>query len=422
MTTPTDTEAIRPAAPAAAARAAAALPVAPSVTLLLSLVLATALGPLAMSSFIPAIPSIQSEFGVPITTAQLTLTLSMLAMAVSSLGYGGLADRYGRRPVLLCGVVLAIVGSAACALAPTVEAVIVGRVLQAAGASSGIVLARVIVRDVYGDERSTSVLAYVTAAMALAPLVGPILGGYLIDYLGWRAPFLAVAALAGLLLVLLTLRLPETRPAALATQGNRFAAGDFAALLGRYDYVRYAVYGAMMQGTFMAFIGGAPYVATEVFRLSAAAYGWHFMVAPIGYLTGSLIAGRFGNRFAREPLLNAGAVLAVAVCAAALWLTFQPWFGAWSFFLPMCVLSCVIGIVFPSAQVALLISGGEQSGAASGLFGFLQLATGALLAQIVGALLDLGPAAVAGVMTAAAVVALAAIAARPRRARVRPLG
>lgn len=411
-----------PRAPAAGLEEAAApsdlLAVAPSVTLIVSLVLATALGPLAMSSFIPAIPFIQNHFVVPTTTAQLTLTLSMLAMAVTSLAYGGLADRYGRKPVLIAGIALAVGGSLVCAVAPNVWIVIIGRILQSGGASAGLVLTRVIVRDVYGDERAVSILAYVTAAMAIAPLVGPILGGYLIDYFGWRALFLAVALLAALLAGLLALRLPETRPAHLADArpGNAFAVAPYLTLLARFPYVRYTVYGAMMQGVFMAFIGGAPYVATEVFQLSAAAYGWHFMVAPIGYLSGSLIAGRFGSRFSREPLLAFGAVAAVIVCIVALWSTFQPWFGARSFFMPMFVLSCVIGLVFPSAQVGLLAAGGKQSGAASGLFSFVQLAAGALLAQIVGALLDFGPVAVNGVMTAAAVTALAAAVLRPRSA------
>jgi len=387
-----------------------------SVTLIVMLVLATALGPLAMSSFIPAIPFIQDHFAVSTTTAQLTLTLSMLAMAIASLGYGGLADRYGRKPVLLGGVAVAVVGSLICAAAPSVWIVIVGRVLQSVGASAGLVLARVIVRDVYGDERSVSVLAHVTAAMAIAPLAGPILGGYVIDYFGWRVLFVAVALLAALVLGLLALRLPETRPANVAAHraDSEFAATQYVALLAHFPYVRYAVYGAMMQGVFVAFIGGAPYVATEGFALSAAAYGWHFMVAPIGYLIGSLIAGRVGNRFSREPLLTAGAWLAVIVSVTTLWMTVQPWFGPWSFFMPMCVLSCVIGVVFPSAQVGLLITGGEQSGAASGLFSFVQLAAGAVLAQIVGALLDLGPLAVSSVMTAAAVTALVAMTVRPR--------
>ena len=155
---------------------------APSLTLIVSLVLATALGPLAMSSFIPAIPFIQDHFAVSTTTAQLTLTLSMLAMAVTSLAYGGLADRYGRKPVLIAGILVAVVGSLVCAVATSVGGVIAGRILQSGGASAGMVLTRVIVRDVYGDERSVTMLAYVTAAMAIAPLIGPIFGGYLIDY------------------------------------------------------------------------------------------------------------------------------------------------------------------------------------------------------------------------------------------------
>src|SRR5690606_29552506 len=175
---------------------------------------------------------IQSHFAVPTTTAQLTLTLSMLAMAVSSLAYGGLADRHGRKPVLIAGITLAVAGSLVCAAAPDVWVVIVGRILQSGGASAGLVLTRVIVRDVYGDERAVSILAYVTAAMAIAPLMGPILGGYLIDYFGWRALFLAVALLAALLMGLLALRLPETRPVRLAAArpANMFVAGHYTAL------------------------------------------------------------------------------------------------------------------------------------------------------------------------------------------------
>ncbi|HEX6997820.1 MAG TPA: multidrug effflux MFS transporter [Gammaproteobacteria bacterium] len=388
-----------------------------SVMLIALLVLATMLGPLAMSSFIPAIPAIQRGFGVPTTTAQLTLTVSILSMAVSSLFYGTLADRHGRRPVMLWGVALAVAGSVICAVAGSVWLVIAGRALQAAGASAGLVLSRVIVRDVYGDERSASVLAYVTAAMAIAPLLGPLAGGYLIDYFGWRSVFVAVAVLAALLLALLLLRLRETHPGPIGGVGGRLLPGpEYAALLRRFAYIRYVVYGATMQGTFMAFIAGAPYVATDVFGLSASAYGWHFMVCPIGYLTGSVIAGRFGERFEREPLLHAGGLLAVAICAVALLLAVRPGFTPLQFFVPMGVLSAVIGVVFPSAQVGVLVSGGELSGSASGLFSFIQLALGAALAQLVGALLEHGPAAVTAVMAAAALVGFGVLLLRPKPA------
>ena len=412
---------VEPAAGASAcavesAAGASAGAVAPSITLIVSLVLATALGPLAMSSFIPAIPSIQAGFGAPTTTVQLTLTVSILAMAICSLLYGALADRHGRRPVLLAGVALAIAGSIVCATAPSVHVVIAGRGLQAAGATAGLVLSRVIVRDVYGDTRAASVLAYVTAAMAIAPLVGPIAGGYLIDYFDWRSVFVAVGVLAAMLLVLLWLRLPETRRAARPeSASSMIPAAEYGLLLRRFAYLRYVIYGSMLQGTFMAFIAGAPYIATNHFGMSASAYGWHFMFAPIGYVIGSLIAGRFGGRWERERLLSFGGVLAVLISGLGLWLAFQPSFTAWGFFLPMAVLSAVIGVVFPSAQVGLLVSAGEQSGAASGLFSFVQLSVGAGLAQLVGTILDHGPSAVSGTMAAVAGVALAAVLVRPKQ-------
>jgi len=202
------------------------------------LVLITALGPLAMSSFVPAIPAIQQSFGVSAAIAQLTLSISMVAMALSSLAYGGAADRLGRRPVVLAGIALAAVGSALCAWAPTIAWVIAGRILQAAGATAGFVLARVLVRDVYGDDRAAAVLGYITAAMALAPLIGPLAGGYLIDFAGWRSVFVAVGVTAVSLLILSALKLPETRPRVAAGTAAPPRAAGWAALFGRPAYLR----------------------------------------------------------------------------------------------------------------------------------------------------------------------------------------
>jgi len=150
---------------AAARRALSRSPV-----FLVTLVLITSLGPFAMSAFVPALPMIQAEFAVGGAIAQLTLSISLIAMACASLVYGALADRHGRRPVLLVGIAVGVLGSVLCAAGPTIGTVILGRALQATGASTGFVLARVIVQDVYGASRSARVLAYVTAAMTLAIL------------------------------------------------------------------------------------------------------------------------------------------------------------------------------------------------------------------------------------------------------------
>jgi MFS transporter, DHA1 family, multidrug resistance protein len=391
-----------------------------SATLILMLVLATALGPLAMSSFIPAIPSIQGEFAVPTAVAQLTLSVSLITMALSSLLYGTLADRYGRKPVLLIGIALAVLGSVISALAPSVWIVIAGRGLQAAGATAGLVLARVIVRDVYGDERASSLIGYITAAMALAPLIGPIIGGHLIDAFGWRSVFVAVGLIALWLVALLSLRLPETAPFDPDARGRQLVPlADYGALLLSVAYLRFAIFGAAMFGIFMAFISGAPYVAMDHFGLSASAYGWYFMIVPSGYLIGSLIAGRWSGRWNRERLLLITATISLALCGHALWMAVQSGFSPWQFFIPMAVLSAVIGAVLPSAQVGMLIAAGPLSGTASGLFSFLHLIVGAGLAQLVGTLLPSGPHSVALVMLAVAVIGFASAIMR-RRAAPRP--
>ena len=153
------------------------------------LVVATAIGPFAMQIYLPALPAIQAGFGVSAGTAQLAFSLSAFSIAISTLFYGPISDRVGRRPALIGGLIVFLAGSAMCAIAPTITILIVGRIVQAAGGSAGLVLTRAIVRDRFGLERSASLLAYITLAMVAAPMLAPALGGLLADVAGWRAIF-----------------------------------------------------------------------------------------------------------------------------------------------------------------------------------------------------------------------------------------
>ena len=373
------------------------------------LILVTALGPLAMSSFIPAIPAIQHSFAVPSAVAQLTLSVSLWAMAVCSLFYGTFADSIGRRTVLLWGVAIAVIGSALCALAPSIEWVIAGRALQAAGATSGFVLARVIVRDVYGDDRAASVLGYVTAAMTLAPMIGPVLGGYLIETAGWRSIFASVAGVAALLWLLLCVQLPETRPASLPRSSTILDLPGFAALLKLNAYRRYLLFGTMAQSTFMGFLAGAPYIITHHFGLPATAYGLYFIGIPIGFALGSFIAGHYGNRIGHERLLHAGALLSLSSCLSAVGIIHFTTFTPWGLFLPAAVVAIAQGAAMPGAQIGILAAAGRRSGVASGLFSFTQLVIGGLTAQLVGTLIVLGPGVVTLVMAASSGLACVAL-------------
>ncbi len=383
----------------------ACVELAKSPVFLLTLVIVTSLGPLAMSSFVPAIPAIQSDFGVSGTIAQLTLSVSIITMAVASLAYGSLADRFGRRPVLLTGIGLGFAGSVLCALGPTIELVIAGRAIQAAGASTGFVLARVIVRDVYGDARSAKVLAYVTAAMTVAPMIGPILGGYLIDGVGWRAVFVVVAAVAAALFAVVAVRLPETRPADVG-RSDGSVGQSYLALLGNVGYLKFMAYGTMAQAAFFGFVAGAPYVMSEILGYPATVYGLYFAMVPFGYFAGSLLAAKFDERFTHERLTVASAVAGLAACALGLVWTAGVSVAPIALFLPAALLAVASGTALPGAQAGMLAAAGRLSGSASGLFSFIQLIISAITAQIVGALQTAGATGVFSVMVGASVLAL----------------
>lgn len=373
---------------------------------LIALVAATGLGPFAMSSFVPAIPAIQTDFNISPEMAQLTLSVSLITMALCALFYGTLADHFGRRPVVLGGMLLAIAGSLVCALGSEIGVVIAGRGLQAAGSSVGFVLARVIVRDVYGDQRAASVLGYITAAMTLAPLAGPLLGGYLIETFGWRSVFMVIALLGTVTVGLLYWQLPETRTSQTAAAASPFQPGVFIELLKAAEYRAVLLFGAALQATFMAFMAAAPFLLVDAYQQPISTYGVYFMGIPIGYFIGSVIAGRYSDAMGNHRLMRGGGILSLAACLAAVAAAYWQPAAAWGLFLPAAVIAIGHGAALPGAQVVLLNASGADDGAGSGLFSFLQLIVGALTAQLAGSLLGFGPAALTLLMTVVAGLAL----------------
>lgn len=377
--------------------------------LLLLLICITGLGPLAMSSFVPAIPAIQEDFGASRFVSQLTLSVSLVFMAVGSLVYGTLADRLGRRPVILAGVSLAIFGSLLCLVATNVWLVILGRAVQATGSTVGFALSRVVVRDVYGEERSPSLLGYISAAMMIAPVLGPFIGGYLIEYASWRHIFGSIAVLATVLLLGLLAYLPESRPAGVTGDQKLIAWSRFGQLLSRRPYWRMVVYGSALQGTFMAFLGGAPYLITRVYGLPPSAYGYYFFGLPLGFLLGSLFAARFGHHFSQRGLMYWGAAGSVIACTIAVVLPAITAVGPWGVFAPLAVMMAAQACAYPALQVRLLTASTPHLGTGSGCFSALQLLSGGLITQVVGVTLYLGIVGVTGLMLLCSLIAMAIV-------------
>jgi len=308
--------------------------------------------------------------------------------------------------VLLAGLLAFVAGSVLCTLAPSIEALIGARVVQAVGAAAGMVLARAIVRDLHDRERSASVIAYLTTAMVVAPMLAPTVGALLIDAASWRTIF-ALSAVVGLAVLWQTARqLVETRgrgavggaPIRLLTGAGR--------LLRSPAFVAYAVQSTFAISVFFAFISGAPYFMLDVLQRPATEYGLYFILVSAGFMAGNLLAARITTRVGLDRMILIGSALALAATLLALaLLASRPWLPI-ALFGPMLGAAFANGLTVPNAQAGAISVDPLLAGSASGLAGFLQMFTAALVSQAVGALQNGTPYPMLAFMTACAALSL----------------
>ena len=354
---------------------------------LVTLVIASILAALNMNFFLPSMPNMARTFGADYAVIQIAVTGYLAATAVLQLIIGPLSDRYGRRPVLLWAIVLFVLASLGCALAPTLELFLACRVAQSA-VVSGMVLSRAIVRDIHGPAQSASMIGYVTMGMALAPMFGPTIGGLVDELLGWRTGFFGIAGLGVLVGLLVWADLGETNRSRAASFGAQFR--SYPALIGSSRFWGYALMTAFASGAFFAFLGGGPYVATYVLNLTPAELGLYFSLIALGYMMGNFFSGRFSGRFGIARMMTVGAVTAASGTALSLALFAAGLVHPLSFFGPILLVGLGNGLALPSAMAGMLSVRPQLAGSASGLGGALMIGGGAGLAALSGALLGPG--------------------------------
>jgi MFS transporter, DHA1 family, multidrug resistance protein len=382
------------------------MPFRPRWYFFVALVSITFIGPLSIHLFIPAMPAVKEEFGVSTGVAQLTLSLGMLAMAFFTVAYGGLSDRYGRKRVLLGGLVLFTCGAASCMAAANLPMLLAGRILQGAGAGCGVVLARAIARDVYGQDRVAQVIAYLTAAYVLGPMFAPPIGGQLTTLFGWRALFVLASAVGLLVVFAVAFAVPETRARSIGVSHTIFA--GYKSLLRRPRFVGFMLQPGMMSAAFYTQATAASFLAAEQLGADAAKIGVWFFAFPIGFMAGSFISGRIGAKRSIEFMTMLGGVVGVVNGALlAGWL----YFGGVSMaalYIPGLFVSLAQGLSMPYAQAGAMAVDTELAGSASGAVVFSQLFWPAALQEITGLLADGTWVPMAAVHFAAVAVALLA--------------
>lgn len=364
------------------------------------------IGPLAVHLFLPIIPAIKVAFGISDAVTQLTFSIALFAMAFATLIYGSLADRYGRRPVLLSGLCLFLVGSIISAVAMSAPTLVLGRFIQAVGAGSGMTLVRTIARDAYGPERLVKAIAYLTMFYTLGPMVAPVVGGALVDTLGWRsvfglALFAGVAILFGAYAVIY-----ETRPVDSGKGAGMGLVRSYVALFSHLRFSAFVLQNGFISGAFMAIASASSALMSEFLHRPSTEFGFYFMLFPVGYFTGNLIASRVGSRVTTEVMVLAGSSLGMLAVAVQAVLLTTGHATPLAIFLPGCFLTMGQGISLAYAQAGAMATIPQVAGTAAGVGVFLQFFGGAVFSQLYGQLADGTPGPMVFSATLAALLAM----------------
>lgn len=346
----------------------------------------TALGPLSIDMYLPALPRLAEEFRTGEAAVQLTLTACLAGLALGQLLAGPLSDRIGRRRPLVLGLTVYLLASLGCALAPTAGLLTAARFVQGLAGAAGVVIARAVARDLFSGTALAGFFSMLILVNGLAPIVAPILGGQVLRVLPWPGVFVVLAGYGVLILVATRLGLPETLPEGeRSTGGFRSTAVLMRGLLVDRRFIGYALAAGLVFGAMFAYIAGSPFVLQQVYGMSPQRFGWAFGTNALGILALGQVNRVLLRWFAPRRLLLAGLLLAAAG-SLALIAAVQLRLALPAVLASLFATVSSVGLVTPNATaLALGWLPPRRAGSASALLGVLQFAFGAVAAPVVGA-------------------------------------
>lgn len=381
-----------------------------------TLIVLTGLGALSMNIFLPSLPNMTGYFDTDYRIMQLSVALYLAMNALLQLFIGPISDRYGRRPVLLTGIAVFILATVGCLYASSIEMFLLFRMLQAV-VVVGLVLGRAVVRDMVPQEEAASMIGYVTMGMAVVPMIGPVFGGVLDELFGWQANFWLLVILGVAVLALIWSDLGETAQKTATSFRAQFA--EYPELFTSRRFWGYCLAAAFASGAFFAYLGGAPYVGSEVFGLPPSLVGLYFGAPALGYFFGNFISGRFSVRLGLNAMILWGSIISAAGLVTSLLLFFAGFKTALVFFGFTTFVGLGNGMVLPNATAGMLSVRPHLAGTASGIGGAIMIGGGAALSALAGALLTAGSGAfpLIWIMLVTSLLAVASIVYTIRRER-----
>ncbi|MEZ5500886.1 MAG: MFS transporter [Steroidobacteraceae bacterium] len=343
-----------------------------------------ALGPVATNLFLPALPLIREQFAVTVAATQTTVSSFLVAYAFATLFTGPIAERFGRRPTILSGAAIFTMGSALCALASSLPALIAGRVVQALGAAATLTGSRTVVADVFSDQMLPRMIATLTMTMVIATVLTPWAGGYIAAAFGWKAGFWMLLLAGTLLLVVALRRLPETRPGAGA--GHRIVAILLRSrrALAEREFVVTLCQASAIYAIFLVLIAYAPYLMRDVYGGALADVGRYYILMSLGYFVGNWLISRGRIKADVRKVLRIALLIQLLGALASLAVALAPPGRPIWLFAPLLPMAFGQGLALPHLSARAVSPAPGFAGLASSLLGFAQQATAAAAVQGMG--------------------------------------
>jgi DHA1 family bicyclomycin/chloramphenicol resistance-like MFS transporter len=380
------------------------------------LVCCTGISTLSTDLYVPSMPHLPEMLGTDASTVQLTISLNLAAYCIAQLVHGPVADAIGRRRLLLVAFSGFVAASIACALVASIGALIAGRIVQGVFSSVPSVVVLLIIRELFEEHRAVRVLGFYGMAVGIAGGLGPLVGGYLYIWAGWRASFWTMAALAALVGAAVFLWIPETRQR--STRLNlRSTLSTYWQLLRTQQYLRYLIPLCAVYGAFYAFVTNGPFLLIDRLGVPTQRYGLYYALLVTAFVFGSFVASRMAGKMRTERLVDVAVGLAVL---GALVLALPILHGVerlGGIVTGMVIVAAALGLLFASASVRLMDSAGTaERGPASALLGSLQLGSASVAGLIVGEFYDGTPLPLAATVAGFAAVSVIGYMALWRRA------
>ncbi|WP_340053181.1 multidrug effflux MFS transporter [Pseudomonas sp. JAI120] len=354
--------------------------------ILLVLGMLSAFGPMAIDLYLPSFPALATTFGVSVKQVQMSLAAYFVGLAIGQLIYGPVADRYGRQIPLLVGASIFVIASAVCAYAPSLEWLIAARFVQALGGCAGMVISRAIVRDLCTPLESAKVFSQLMLIVGLAPILAPLMGGWLLAAFGWRSIFLVLVIFGVICLYCIWRWLPET--AGNNQQPMAGALRRYITFLGDPALVGYGLAGGLGIAGMFAYIAASPFVFIDLYGVSPSNYGWLFGANAAGFIFTAQLNSYLLRHHGPQYWLQRAVWVYVIASLTLLVVTLAEPAALWPVLLPLFVSTASLSCILPNATACAMAGQGANAGSASAMLGFLQFGVAASASAMVGVLHD----------------------------------